>query len=195
MEIRIDEGWKTSWLNWVEGKITQQRGMEAAAENSKESSHSAYDNEWIEYSVILLLDAALGRWFAVGSDELAAFLSYVQEILTTRVLQPQNVPDLYASSVILFETMQMMDKTIRWVGLWLEHSFWQVCYHEFNAAGFARFCTLCLMNWQAAIDRTTQPSLPRSRAPVLFLWLCSTVDKPKVALSPNLLLLLWDGRG
>ena len=67
----------------------------------------------MEYSVILLLDAALGRWFAVGSDELAAFLSYVQEILTTRVLQPQNVPDLYASSVILFETMQMMDKTIR----------------------------------------------------------------------------------
>ena len=39
------EGWKTSCWNWVEGKSTQQRGMEEAPENSKESSHSAHANE------------------------------------------------------------------------------------------------------------------------------------------------------
>ncbi len=39
------EEWKTSWWNWVEGKSTQQRGMEEAAENGKESSHSAHANE------------------------------------------------------------------------------------------------------------------------------------------------------
>ena len=30
---------------WVEGKCTQQRGMEEAAENGKEPSHSAHDSE------------------------------------------------------------------------------------------------------------------------------------------------------
>ena len=40
-----EEGWKTSWWNRVEGKSTQQRGMEETPENSKESSHSAHDNE------------------------------------------------------------------------------------------------------------------------------------------------------
>ena len=41
------EGWKSSWWNRVEGKSTQQRGMEEAAENSKESSHCAHINEWM----------------------------------------------------------------------------------------------------------------------------------------------------
>ena len=45
MEIHSEEGWKTSWWNWVEGKSTQQRGMEGAAENGKESLRSAYNNE------------------------------------------------------------------------------------------------------------------------------------------------------
>ena len=40
-----EEGWKTSWWNRVDGKITQQRGMEEAPENGKETSHSAHDNE------------------------------------------------------------------------------------------------------------------------------------------------------
>ena len=42
---RNKEGWKTSWWNRVEGKSTQQTGMEEAAENGKESSHSAHANE------------------------------------------------------------------------------------------------------------------------------------------------------
>ena len=41
------EGWKTSWGSWVEGKSTQQRGMEKAAENGKELLHSAHAIEWI----------------------------------------------------------------------------------------------------------------------------------------------------
>ena len=40
MARQSKEGWKTSWWNWVEGKSTQQRGKEAAAENGKELSHS-----------------------------------------------------------------------------------------------------------------------------------------------------------
>ena len=42
---RNTEGWKTSWWNWVEGKSTPQRGMEEAAENGKELSRSAHDDE------------------------------------------------------------------------------------------------------------------------------------------------------
>ena len=45
MARRSEEGRKTGWWNWVEGKRTQQRGMEEAAENGKESSHSAHANE------------------------------------------------------------------------------------------------------------------------------------------------------
>ena len=45
MVRRSEKGWKTSWWNKVEGKSTQQRGMEEAPENGKESSHSAYANE------------------------------------------------------------------------------------------------------------------------------------------------------
>ena len=45
MARRSEEGWKTSWWNWVEGKSTQQTGMEEASENDKESSHSAYASE------------------------------------------------------------------------------------------------------------------------------------------------------
>ena len=45
MARRSNEGWKTSWWNWVEGKSTQQRGMEEAAENGKELSHAAHANE------------------------------------------------------------------------------------------------------------------------------------------------------
>ena len=45
MTRRSEEGWKTSWWNRVEGKSTQQSGMEEALENSKESSHSAHANE------------------------------------------------------------------------------------------------------------------------------------------------------
>ena len=41
------EEWETGWWNWVEGKNTQQRGMEEAPENGKESSHSAHSNEWL----------------------------------------------------------------------------------------------------------------------------------------------------
>ena len=33
------------WGNWVEEKSTEQRGMEEAPENGKESSHSAQANE------------------------------------------------------------------------------------------------------------------------------------------------------
>ena len=40
-----NEGWKSSWGNWVEGKSTQQRRMEEAPENGKESSHSARANK------------------------------------------------------------------------------------------------------------------------------------------------------
>ena len=45
MARRSKEGWKTSWWNCVEGKNTQQRGMEEAPENGKELSHSAHVNE------------------------------------------------------------------------------------------------------------------------------------------------------
>ena len=59
-----------------------------------------------------------------------------------------------------------------------------------------RHGSLCLTNWQVSIDRTSEHSVARSRTPVLFLWLCSTEDKPKVALSVNLLLaLLGTGDG
>lgn len=44
-----------------------------------------------------------------------------------------------------------------------------------------------------AIDRTLEPSPALSRAPVVFLWLCSADDKPKVALSVELLLVLLAG--
>ena len=40
------EVWKTSWGgDWVEGKSTQQRRMEEAADNGKELSHFARANE------------------------------------------------------------------------------------------------------------------------------------------------------
>ena len=45
MARRSNEGWKTSWGNWVEGKSTQQRRMEEDPENGKESSHSARASE------------------------------------------------------------------------------------------------------------------------------------------------------
>ena len=45
MARRMD-GWKTSWWNRVEGKSTQQEGMEEAPENGKQSSRSAHTNEW-----------------------------------------------------------------------------------------------------------------------------------------------------
>ena len=46
MARRSKEGWKTSWgENLVEGKSTQQSGMEGATENGKESSHSPHANE------------------------------------------------------------------------------------------------------------------------------------------------------
>ena len=45
MARRSNEGWKTSWGNWVEGKSTQQRGMKEGPQNVKESSHSAHANE------------------------------------------------------------------------------------------------------------------------------------------------------
>ena len=45
MARRSEDGWKTSWGKWVEEKSTQQRGMEEAAANGKESSHSAHANE------------------------------------------------------------------------------------------------------------------------------------------------------
>ena len=45
MVRRSEEGQKTSWWNRMEGKGTQQRGMEEVPENSKESSHSAHANE------------------------------------------------------------------------------------------------------------------------------------------------------
>ena len=48
MARQSEEGWKTSWWNRVEGKSTQQRGMEEAAENGKESSHSAHAKERVK---------------------------------------------------------------------------------------------------------------------------------------------------
>ena len=45
MARRIEERWKTSWWNMVEGTSTQQRGKEEAPENGKEQSHSAHANE------------------------------------------------------------------------------------------------------------------------------------------------------
>ena len=45
MARRSEEGQKTSWWNWVEGKSTQQNGMEDAPENGKELSQSAHANE------------------------------------------------------------------------------------------------------------------------------------------------------
>ena len=48
MAGRNEEGWKTSWWNWVEGRSTQQSGMEKAAEDGKESSHSTHANEWMD---------------------------------------------------------------------------------------------------------------------------------------------------
>ena len=44
MARRSNEGWKTSWANRIKGKSTQRRGMEEAAENGKEFSHSAHVN-------------------------------------------------------------------------------------------------------------------------------------------------------
>jgi len=44
-----ERGWKNSWWRRVAGKGIQQKGMEEAAENGKESSHSARANgmnEW-----------------------------------------------------------------------------------------------------------------------------------------------------
>jgi len=48
MERRSEGRWKTSWWKRVEGKDMQQRGMEEASENGKESSHSAQANEMNE---------------------------------------------------------------------------------------------------------------------------------------------------
>ena len=48
MARRSKEGWKTRWWTRVEGKSTQQRGMEEARENSKESSHSAHVSGWMD---------------------------------------------------------------------------------------------------------------------------------------------------
>jgi hypothetical protein len=45
-----------SWYNKVEGKSAQQRGMEEAAKNGEESSHSAHDNEWINEMKFTLKD-------------------------------------------------------------------------------------------------------------------------------------------
>ena len=45
MARQSEEGWKTSWQNRMEGKNTQQRGMEEASENGKKLSHSARANE------------------------------------------------------------------------------------------------------------------------------------------------------
>jgi len=59
--------------------------------------------------------------------------------------------------------------------------------------GLCRYGSLCLMDCQVAIDRALEPSLARSRALVLFLWLCSTEDKPKVELSVKLLSVLLAG--
>ena len=42
-----NEGWKTSWGNWVEGKNTQQRGMEEAPENGKAFCTCQIMNEWM----------------------------------------------------------------------------------------------------------------------------------------------------
>lgn len=56
-----------------------------------------------------------------------------------------------------------------------------------------RYGGLCLTYCQVAIDRKLEPSLALSRGPVLFLWLCSAKDKPKVALSVKLLLVLLGG--
>ena len=44
MVRRSWEGWKTSCWNLVEGNSTQQRAMEEAAENRKESQLSAHAN-------------------------------------------------------------------------------------------------------------------------------------------------------
>ena len=41
----VGKGRQTSWWNWVEGKGKQQRRMEEAPENGKETSHSAHPNE------------------------------------------------------------------------------------------------------------------------------------------------------
>ena len=43
------EDGKTSWWKRVEGKVIQQKGMEEAPENGKESSHSAHVNGINEY--------------------------------------------------------------------------------------------------------------------------------------------------
>ena len=48
MARRSEEGWKISWWNGVEGKSSQQRGVEEAPENCKESSHSALVNVWMK---------------------------------------------------------------------------------------------------------------------------------------------------
>ena len=40
MARRSKEGWKTVWWNWLEAK----RGIEGAAVNGEESSHSAHVN-------------------------------------------------------------------------------------------------------------------------------------------------------
>jgi len=39
-----EKGWKNSWWSRVAGKSTQQRGMEEASENGKDSSNSAHAN-------------------------------------------------------------------------------------------------------------------------------------------------------
>ena len=45
MARQSEEGWKTSWWKRMEGKSTQQRGMEEAPENGKELSNSVHANE------------------------------------------------------------------------------------------------------------------------------------------------------
>ena len=49
MARQSEKGWKTSWWKKMEGKSTQQTGMEEAPEDDEESLHSAHANEWMRH--------------------------------------------------------------------------------------------------------------------------------------------------
>jgi hypothetical protein len=48
----VKGGWKTSWFKREKGKGIEQRGMEEAPENDKESSHSAHANGMNESKLV-----------------------------------------------------------------------------------------------------------------------------------------------
>ena len=107
------EGLKTSWWNWVEGKSTQQRGMEEAAENSKELSHSAHDIEWMNHERMAIFSLSVLQTISCGGTQhsthcylnfkfhslhLKAFKIQLADTCYTKHVTSQNVTGLCQQS-------------------------------------------------------------------------------------------------